>query len=151
MSDSLWPHGLHYARLPCPSPTPGACSNSCPSSRWCYPTISSSVSPFSSHLKSFPALGSFSMSQFFARIRWPKYWSFSSSISPPSEYSGLISFRIDWFDFLVVQGTLKRESSPASQFKSINSLVLNFFIVQLSHPYSFDWMDFCWQSNVSAF
>jgi len=71
-------------------------------------------------------------------IRWPKYWSFSFSISPPNEYSGLISFRIDWFDFLVVQGTLKRESSPTPQFKSISSSVLNFFIVQLSHPYSFD-------------
>ena len=57
-------------------------------------------------------------------IRWPKYWSFSFSISPPHEYSGLISFRIDWFDLLAVQGTL--ESSPTSQFKSINSLVLSF-------------------------
>ena len=65
VSDSLWPRGLQYARLPCPSPTPGTCSNSCPSSRWCHPTISSSVIPFS-HLQSFPALGSFPMSQFFA-------------------------------------------------------------------------------------
>ena len=64
MSDSLWPHGLQHARLPCPSPTPGACSNSCPSSRWCHPTISSSVVPFSC-LQSFPASGSFPMSQFF--------------------------------------------------------------------------------------
>ena len=66
VSDSLWPHGLQYARLPCPLPTPGACSNSCPSSRWCHPTISSSVVPFSSCLQSFPASGSFLMSQFFA-------------------------------------------------------------------------------------
>ena len=66
MSSSVQPHGLQHARPPCPSPTPGVCSNSCPSSRWCHPTISSSVVPFSSHLPSFPASGSFTMSQFFA-------------------------------------------------------------------------------------
>ena len=66
MSDSLRPHGLQHTRLPCPSPTPRACSNSWPSSQWCYPTISSSVIPFSSHLQSFPASGTFQMSQFFA-------------------------------------------------------------------------------------
>ena len=65
MSDSLWPHGLQHARLPCPSPTPGACSDSCPLSQWCYPTISSSVVPFSSCPQSFPASGSFPMSQLF--------------------------------------------------------------------------------------
>ena len=65
MSDFLWPHGLQHARLPCPSPTPGACSNSCPSSGWCHPAISSSVVTFSSHLQSFPASRSFPMSQFF--------------------------------------------------------------------------------------
>ena len=66
VSDSLWPHGQQHARLPCSSPTPGVYSNSCPLSQWCQPTISSSVIPFSSHLQSFPALGSFPMSQFFA-------------------------------------------------------------------------------------
>ena len=66
VSDSLQPHGLQYARLPCPSPTPRACSDSCPSSRWCHPTTSSSVVPFSSCLQSFPASGSFQRSQFFA-------------------------------------------------------------------------------------
>ena len=65
MSNSLWPHGLQYARLPCPSPTPGACSNSCPLSQWCHPTILSSVVPFSSCLQSFPASGSSPMSQIF--------------------------------------------------------------------------------------
>ena len=99
---TLWPHGLQHARPPCSSPTPGAYSNSCPSCWWYHPTISSSVVPFSC-LQSFPAPGSFPMSQFFAS--WPKYWSFS--ISPSNEYSGLISFRIDWFDLLAVQGTLK--------------------------------------------
>ena len=65
VSDSLWPHGLQHTRLPCPSPTPGAYSNSCPLSRWCHPTLSSSVVSFSSCLQSFPASGSFPMSQFF--------------------------------------------------------------------------------------
>ena len=91
---------------------PGACLNSCPLSRQCHPTISSSVIPFSSCPQSFPASGSLSS------IRWPKYWSFSFSISLSNEYSGLISFRIDWFDFLAVQGTLKsllqHHSSKAS-------------------------------------
>ena len=66
ISNSLQPHGLQHARLPCPSPTSRACSNSCPSSQWCHPTISSSYVPFSSHLQSFPVSGSFQMSQFFA-------------------------------------------------------------------------------------
>ena len=66
ISDSMWPSGLQHTRLPCPLPTPGACSNSCPSSWWCHPTISSSVVPFSSCLQSFPASGSFPISQFFA-------------------------------------------------------------------------------------
>ena len=106
MSNSLQPHGLQHTRLPCSSPTPGAYSNSCPSSRWCHPTISSSVVPFSSHLQSFPASGSSPLSQFFY-IRWPKHWSFSFSISPSNEYSGLICSRIDWFDILAVPGTLQ--------------------------------------------
>ena len=71
---TLWPHGLQHARLPCPSPTPGACSNSCPSIQWCHPAISSSVTPFSFCPQSFPASWSFLMSVLC--IRWPKYWSF---------------------------------------------------------------------------
>ena len=106
ISDSLWCHGLQHARLPCPSPTPGAFSNSCPSSWWCRPTISSSVVPFSSYLQSFPGSESFS-NESVLHNRWPKYWSSSFSISPSNEYSGLISFRMDWFDLLAVQGTLK--------------------------------------------
>ena len=99
MSDSLRNHGLQHTRLPCPSPTPRVFSNSCPSSRWCHPTISSSVVPITSYLQSFPTSGSFSVSQFFI--------SDGKSISPSDEYSGLTSFRIDWFDLLAVQGTLK--------------------------------------------
>ena len=86
--------------------------------------------PFSSLLQSFPASGSFPMS-WFLRIRWPKYWNFSYSISPSKEYSVPISFRMDWLDLLAVPGTLKsllqRHSSKAS--------ILLLFIVQLSHPY----------------
>ena len=102
MSDSLWPHGLQHARPPCPSPAPGACSNSCPSSQRCHPTISSSVIPFFSCLQSFLASGSFLMSQLFASC------GLSIGASAISlEYSRLISFRIDWFDLFAGQGTLK--------------------------------------------
>ena len=117
---------------PCPSPTPTACSNSCPSSWWCHPTISS-VFPFPSCLQSFPASGSFPVSQFFAS-GGQSIKSFSLSISPSNKYSGLISFRMDWLDLLAVQGTLKN----LLQYYSSKALILqcsDFFIVQLSHPY----------------
>ena len=132
MSDSLWPHGLQHSRLPCPSPAFGAYSNSCPWSWWCHPTISSSVIPISSHLQSFPA--SVFSNESVLCIRWPKYCSFSFSISLSNDYSGLISFRIDWFDHLAVQGTLKsllqhHNSKVSSFWRSA------FFIVQLSHLY----------------
>ena len=133
MSESLQSHGLKHARPPCLSPTPGDYSNSCSWSQWCNPTISSSVIPFSSHLQSFPASGSFPMSQFFTSISWPKYYSFSFSISPFNEYSGLISFRMDWFDLLVAQGTLKSLLQHHSWASILERSA--FFIVQLSHPY----------------
>ena len=119
MSDSLRPHGLQHTRLSSLSPTPGACSNSCTSTQWCHSTISSSVVPFFSCLQSFPVLRVFSYDAAL-RIRWPKYWSLSLSlsISPSNEYSGLISFRMDWLDLLAFQGTLKsllqHHSSKAS-------------------------------------
>ena len=131
-SSSLWPHELQHARPPCPSPTPGVHSNSCASSRWCHPAISSSVVPFSSCLQSFPASGSSNRSGL--RIRWPKYWSFSFSFSPSNEYSGLISFRMDWLDLHAVQGTLK----SLLQHHNSKASILHcsaFFIVQLSYPY----------------
>ena len=122
MSNSLWPHGMQHARLPCPSPIPRAWSNLCPSRWWCHPTISSSVIFFSScHQR--PSIRVFS-NELVLCIRWPKYWSFSFSISRSNEYLGLISLRIDWFDVLAVQ-----ESSPKPQFKSINFL-------EFSFPYS---------------
>ena len=133
VSDSLRPHGLQHARPPCPSPTPGVYSNSCPSSWWCHPTISSSVVPLFSCLQSFPASGFSQMSQFFASGSQSN-WSFSFSISPSKEYSGLISFRIDWFDLLAVQGTLK----SLLQYHCSKASTLQhsaFFMVPLSHPY----------------
>ena len=133
MCYSLWPHGLQHARLLCPSPTPRAYSNSRPSSQWCHPTISSSVVPFSL-LQSFPASRSFQMKRSVLHIRWPKHWSFTFSISPSSEYSGLISFRMDWLDLFAVQGTLKSLLKHHSSKASILRLSA-FFIVQLSHPY----------------
>ena len=116
---------MDCSRPPYPLPTPGACSNSC------HPTISSSVVPFSSRLQSFPKSGSFQMSQF-VKSGGQSIGSFSFSISPSNEYSGLISFRIDWLDLLAVQGTLKsllqNHSSKASILRRSA-----FFIVQLKH------------------
>ena len=106
MSNSLRPHGLQHARLPCPLLPPGICSNSCPLSWWCYPTLSFSAILVFVCLQSLPASGSFPRNEFFY-IRWPKYWSLSFSISPSNEYSGLISFSIDWFCLLAFQRTLK--------------------------------------------
>ena len=120
-------------RLPCPSPSPRAGSNSCPLSQWYHPTISLSIVPFSSRLQSFPASGSFPVSQFFPS-GGQKCWSFSHSISPSNEHSGLISCRIDWLDFLAVQGTLKSLLQHYSSKASILRCSA-FFIVQLSHPY----------------
>ena len=133
-SDSLRPHGPQHARPPCPSPTPKVYPNSCPPSQWCHPTISSSVVPFSSWLQSFPPSGSFQMKSVL-HIRWPKYWSFSFSISPSNEHLGLISFRMDWSDLVAVQGTLESFLQHHSSKASI-LWCSAFFIVQLSHPYT---------------
>ena len=131
MSNSSHPRGLQHARLPSPSPSPGVCSNSCPLSQWCHPTISSTVIPFSSCLQSFPASGFFHWVSSFHQVA--KVWSFSFSISPSNEYSGLISFKIDWFDLLAVQGTLV--SSPTPQFKSINSSALSHLLYDPTFTY----------------
>ena len=130
VSNSLWLHESQHTGPPCPSPTPGVYSNSCPLSRWCHPAISSFVSPFSSCTQSLPASGSFPMSQLFT-------WGGQStgvSASSSNEHPGLISFRMDWLDLLAVQGTLKsllqHHISKASIFQCSA-----FFTVQLSHPY----------------
>ena len=119
MSDSLWLHEPQHTRPPCPSPTPGVYPNSCPSSRWCHPTISSSVVPFSSFLQSFPPSGSFPMSQLFA-------WG-GQSIGVSASPSVLPMNIQDWSPLgwtCCPRNT--QESSPTPQFKSINSLVLSF-------------------------
>ena len=117
VSNSLQPHGLWHARLSCPLPSPRVCPSSCPLNKWCYPT----VILFSSWHSIFPSIRVFSNESALC-ITWSKYWSFSFSISPSNEYSGLISFKIAWFDLLAVQDS--QESSPAQQFKSNNSLAL---------------------------
>ena len=132
MSDFLRPHGLQHARPPCPSPTPGVYSNSCPLSRWCHPTISS-CRPLFLLPSVFPSIRVFSNESALC-MRWPKYWNFSFNISPSNEHSGLI-FRLDWVDLLAVQGTLK---SLLQHHSSKASILWHsaFFIVQLSHPYT---------------
>ena len=123
MSDSLQPHGLQHARLPCPSPTPGACSNSCPSSRWCHPIVSSSVIPFSSRLQSFLASGSFQMSQFFALGGQSIGVSASASALPMNtqDWSPL-----GWTGWISLQSKGLSRVFPNTTVQSINSLVLSF-------------------------
>ena len=123
MSDSLWPHGLQHTRLPRPSPAPKDCSNSCPSSQWYHPTISSFVVPFSSHLQSFPASGSFQMSQLFTSGGQSIGVSGSASILPMNiqDWSPL-----GWAGWISLQSKDPQESSPTSQFKSINYSLLSF-------------------------
>ena len=132
MFDSLQPHGLQHTRPPCPSPTPGV-----------YPNMSiESVMPSSNLIlchpllllpSVFPSIRVFS-NESVLRIRWPKNWSFHFNISPSNEYSGLISFRMDWLDILAVQGTLKSLLQHHSSKASIRQRSA-FFIAQLSHPY----------------
>ena len=155
VSDSLQPQGLQHAR-------PLSITNS----RSSLKLMSIELVMPSSHLircrplllppSIFPSIKVFS-NESALHIRWPKYWSFSVSISPSNEYSGLISFRINWFDLLAVQGTVK----SLFQHHSSKASVLwcsAFFMVKFSHLYkttgkkhSLDQMDLCWQSNVSAF
>ena len=135
MSNSLRPHGLQHSRLPCPSPTPGACckvklmsiESLMPSNHLilCHPLL---LLP-----SIFPSIRVF-FKESVLPIWWPKYWSFSFSISPSNECSGLTSFRMDWLDLLAVQGTLK---SILQHHCSKASILWDsaFFIVQLSYPY----------------
>ena len=124
MSDSCGPMDCSMPDLSVHYQLPEFARNSCTSSWWCHPTISSSVIPFSSCLQSFPSIRVFS-NESVLHIRWPKYWSFNFSLSPSNDYSGLISCRLDWLDLLAVQET-SQESSPTPQFKSINSLAFSF-------------------------
>ena len=131
MSDSLQPHGLQHARFPCPSPTPRVYSNSCPES-----VVPSNqlilYHPLPLQPSIFPSIKVFSNESVLC-IKWWKYWSFSFSISPYNEHSGLMSFRMDWLDILAVQGTLKSVLQHHSSKVSILQRSA-FLIVQLSHP-----------------
>ena len=169
MSNSLWPHELQHARLPWHGQTP-LC-------QWCHSMVSFAVIPFSICLQFSPASGSLPMSRQWVKngTRWPKFWSFS--IHPSKEYSGLISFRIDWFDLLSVQGLIRVFSSNTIQkhlfFCALPSSWSSSYIhtwLLATHSclenamdkgvwwaavhgenHSFDYMDLCWQRDVSAF
>ena len=155
MSNSLQRNGLQLTRLPCPSPSPGACSNSCPWSQWCHPTISSSVIPFSSCLQSFPASGSLLMSQLFT--------SGSHSLGASDSAPILLMSIQDWFS-LGLTGLISLLSKGLSGVFSNTAVQKHqFFRAQLSlwssshihtwplEKHSFDYTDLCWQSNVSVF
>ena len=127
MLDILWPHGLQHTRLSYPSPTRAASSNSCPSRQWCYPTISSSVVPFSSCLQSFPTSGSFPVSQFFASCGQSAGASASASINIQDfQWIFRTGFLWDWLAGSPCSPGVSQESSPTPQFKSINFLELSF-------------------------
>ena len=131
--NSLRPHGLQHARPPYPTPAPGVYSNSCPSSWWCHPTISSSVIPFYSCLQPFPASRSFQMSQFFASGGQSIGVSASTS-ALPMNIQDWFPLGMDWLDFLAIQGTLK---SLLQHHRSKASILRHsaFFTLQISHPY----------------
>ena len=129
--NSLRSHGLQHAKLPWPSPSPGVCSNSCPL-RSCHPTISSSVTPFSSYLQYFPAPGSFPMSWLFASGGQSIGASASASVLPMN-ILGWFPFKTDWFDLLAVQGILKSLLQHNSKASVLQCPA--FFMVQLSHLY----------------
>ena len=131
VSDYLWPHGLQHVWLPCPSPNPGAYSNLMSIESLMPSNCLILCHPLLLPLSIFPSIKVFS-NESALHIRWPKYWSFS--ISPSNKYSGLISFRMHWFDLLAVQGTLK----SLLQHHSSKASILQhsaFFIVQLSYPH----------------
>ena len=128
VSDSLWPHGLQHTRLPCPSATPGVYSNSCPLSRWC-------IQPSHPLPSSSPTFNLFQQQCLFQWVsslpQVAKGWRFSFRISPSNEYSGLISFRMNWLDLLAVQGTLESLLQPHSSKVSVLRHSA-FFIVSLA-------------------
>ena len=152
MSNSLRLHELQHTRLPCPSLSPGGCSNSCPLSQRCHPAISSFVTPFSSCLQIFPSVRDLSKESALC-IRWPKYWSFN--ISHLNE--------VGWFPLRLV-GLISllfkdsQESSQAPQFESISSLALSLLygltltsVHDYRKNYSLEYMNLYWQNDVSVF
>ena len=154
-SECVWLHGLQHARLPCLWPTPTACANPRPLSRWCHPTISPSIVPFSSHLQSFPASGSSPMTQLFISAGQSIESSATASVLPMSTH--------DWFS-LGLTGWISLQSKGLSRVfsnttvQSINLVALSFLysptLTSIHYSwknYSFDYMDLWWQSNVSVF
>ena len=150
MSNSLWPHGLQHSSLPCPSLFPGVCSNSCPLSRWCHPTLSSSAAPFSSCPQSFPAPRSFPMSQRFTSDGQSIGASVSESVLPVNIKGWFPLGLIGWISLQSNQSPREsQESSPVPQFESINSSALSLlygptltFVHDSWKNQSFDYMDF---------
>ena len=155
MSDALSPHELQHARPPCPSPSPGVHSDSCPSSRWCHPAISSSVVPFSSCPQSLPASESCPMSQRFTWGGQSTGVSASASVLPmntqvwsPLEWTGWIPLQSKGFSRVLFNNTVqKHQFFDAQPYLWSNSHIYTWL---LEKP-SFDSTDLCWQSNVSAF
>ena len=154
MSNSLWPHGLQHARLPCPSPTPGACSNSCPLSQWCHPTTSSSVILFFCP-QSFPASVSFPMSQFFTSGGQSIGASASTSVLPmniqdwfPLGLTGWISLQSKGLSRVFSNTTVQKHQFFGAHFSLYSKSHIHTWL-QKNH--NFDDMDLCWQNNVSAF
>ena len=154
MSNSLRPHGLQHTRFPCPSPTPRACSDSCPSSRWCHPTISSSVIPFSSCLQSFPASGSFQMSQFFASGGQSIGVSASALVLPmniqdwfPLGLTGWISLQSKGLS-RVFSNTVQKHQFFGASFLYSPTLT---FVHDHWKNHSFNQTVLCWQTDVPAF
>ena len=158
MSNFLRPHGLQLTRFPRPSPSPGACSNSCPLSQWCYPTISSSVTPFSFCPPSLPASVSFPLFQWVG-----SFDQVAKVLELPLQHQSFqwifrTDFPQDWFVWSACSPRDSQESSPATEFASINSSVLSLLscpTLTFLHDYwknhIFDYMDLCLQSDVSAF
>ena len=155
MSNSLQPHGLQHIMLPCPSLSPRVCSNSCPLSWGCHPTIASSVLPFSPCLQSYPGSGSFPMSQVLISDG-PSIEALASASVLPMNIR--VDFPWEWLIWSPCCPRDSQESSPAVWFKGIifSALSLLYGPTLTSIPdyrenHSFDYMDFCWQNNVSAF
>ena len=155
VSDSLQPHELQHARPPCPSPTAGVYPNPCPLSRWCHPTVSSSVIPLSSCPQSFPASGSLPMSQLFTSGSQSIGISASASVLPkntqdwfPLEWTGWISLQSKGLSGVFSSTTVQKHNSSALSFLYSTTLTS---IHDYWKNHGLDYMDLCWQSNVSAF
>ena len=154
MSHCLWPHGPHHTRLPCPSLSPGVCLNSCPLNWWCHPTISSSVTLFSSCLQPFPASGSFPMNCLF-ESRGQSIGASASVLPMNIQCWFPLGY---WLVWSLWRPRKSKESSSTKQFRNIYSSALSFFYGStLTSTYdcwknhSFDCIYLCWQSDVSAF